>query len=142
MASRFALITSIVMVAAATSLSLAQTTPTSSPPTATAVPTTKILAVSRLVGSRPSQEQFAAFMEHEVRETVDAYLTGQIDQWYYQTSGKGGVVFLINATNVDGAKAILEKLPLGKAGLMEFDYIPVGPLNPLRILRNAPIPQH
>jgi hypothetical protein len=142
MVARFALVASIIVMASATDLSLAQTTPTSPTPMATAVPTTKILAISRLVGSRPSQEQFAAIMEHEVRETVDAYLTGQIDQWYYQTSGKGGVVFLINATNVDGAKAILEKLPLGKAGLMEFDYIPVGPLNPLRILRNAPISQH
>jgi len=71
----------------------------------------------------------------ELHDTVNAYLDGKIDQWYFQTSGKG-VVFIVNASTVEDAKAILEKFPLGQAGLMGFDYIPIGPLNPLRIIND------
>jgi hypothetical protein len=107
-----------------------------SPPT---VPTTKILAISHAVGNQPSREQFAAILQREVRSTVGAYLDGKIDQWYFRTDGKG-VVFVVNATSVDDAKAVLEQFPLGKAGLMAFDYIPLGPLGPLRLLANTPVP--
>ena len=41
-----------------------------------------------------------------------------------------------NASSIEDAKAILEKFPLGKAGVMGFDYVPLGPLNPLRIINN------
>jgi len=34
-------------------------------------------------------------------------------------------------------KNILKKFPLGQAGLMGFDYIPLGPLSPLRIIRDV-----
>lgn len=99
------------------------------------VPTTKILAISHNIGAPMTPEQRASIMPHEVHDTVDAYLNGKIDQWYFQTDGKG-VVFIVNASTVEEAKSILEKFPLGKAGLMGFDYIPIGPLNPLRILNN------
>src|SRR6266851_1673833 len=80
------------------------------------VPTTKILA-------------------QEVHDTVNAYLAGKIDQWYFRTDGKG-VVFIVNASTPEEAKDILEKFPLGQAGLMDFDYIPLGPLSPLRIIND------
>jgi hypothetical protein len=32
---------------------------------------------------------------------------------------------------------MLEKLPLGKAHMMSFELIPIGPLNPLRFLHAA-----
>jgi hypothetical protein len=99
------------------------------------VPTTKILAISHAMGAAMTPEQRAAIMPHEVYDTVNAYLDGKIDQWYYQTDGKG-VVFIVNASTPAEAKAILEKFPLGQAGLMGFDYIPLGPLNPLRIINN------
>ncbi len=47
---------------------------------------------------------------------------------------QNGVVFLLNAGIVTEAKALLEQLPLGKAKLMEFDFVPLGPLSPLGIL--------
>ncbi len=101
----------------------------------TAVPTTKILAISHAMGAPMTAEQRAAIMPHEVHDTVNAYLSGKIDQWYFQTSGKG-VVFIVNASSIEDAKAILEKFPLGQAGLMGFDYIPLGPLSPLSIINN------
>jgi hypothetical protein len=99
------------------------------------VPTTKILAISHPMGKPMTPEQRASIMPREVHDTVNAYLSGKIDQWYYQTDGKG-VVFIVNATTPAEAKAILEKFPLGQAGLMGFDYIPLGPLSPLRIIND------
>jgi hypothetical protein len=99
------------------------------------VPTTKILAISHSMGAPMTPAQRAQIMPHEVHDTVNAYLNGKIDQWYFQTDGKG-VVFIVNASTTDEAKAILEKFPLGQAGLMGFDYIPLGPLNPLRIIND------
>ncbi|HXR94373.1 MAG TPA: hypothetical protein VN718_00745 [Rhizomicrobium sp.] len=101
------------------------------------VPTTKILAISHSMGAAMTAEQRATIMPHEVRDTVAAYLSGKIDQWYVQNNGKG-VVFIVNASTPEEAKAILEKFPLGQAGLMGFDYIPLGPLSPLRFLTNQP----
>lgn len=103
----------------------------------TSVPTTKILAISHPMGAPMTAQQRATIMPHEVRETVAAYLSGKIDQSYVQTNGRG-VVFIVNAATPEEAKAILEKFPLGQAGLMGFDYIPLGPLSPLRFLTDQP----
>jgi hypothetical protein len=99
------------------------------------VPTTKILAISHFMGTPMTPAQRAQIMPHEVHDTVNAYLAGKIDQWYFRTDGKG-VVFIVNATTPEEAKNILEKFPLGQAGLMGFDYIPLGPLSPLRIIND------
>ena len=99
------------------------------------VPTTKILAISHFMGTPMTPAQRAQIMPHEVHDTVNAYLAGKIDQWYFRTDGKG-VVFIVNASTPEEAKNILEKFPLGQAGLMSFDYIPLGPLSPLRIIND------
>ena len=50
----------------------------------------------------------------------------------------GGVVFLMNSTSVEEAKSIVEALPLAANGYLVFDYIPVGPLQPLGLLIESP----
>lgn len=98
----------------------------------TAVPTTRILAIGTV--TKPlTQEQRRNIMPKEVPDTVRLYLDGKIDQWYIRQDGKG-VVFLLNLTSVEEARSLLEKLPLGQAKLMKFDPMPLGPLNPLRLL--------
>jgi len=99
------------------------------------VPTTKILAISHFIGAPMTPAQRAQIMPHEVHDTVEAYLAGKIDQWYFQTDGKG-VVFIVNASTPEEAKNILGRFPLGQAGLMRFDCIPLGPLSPLRMINN------
>ena len=115
---------------------------TASAPAAPPVPTTKILAIGRLT-TPLTPEQRRSIMPHEVPDTVRLYLSGKIDQWYVRKDGKG-VVFLLNVSSVEEADALLSNLPLGKAKLMEFELMPLGPLNPLRILLNdeAPAAQH
>ena len=96
------------------------------------VPTTKILAVGRITGAMTADNR-KTVMPNEVSETVRLYLGGKIDQWYVRKD-RNGVVFLLNVGTVEEAHALLEALPLGKAKLMEFDLIPLGPLSPLNVL--------
>jgi peptidyl-tRNA hydrolase len=69
----------------------------------------------------------------EIRATVKLYLDGKIRQWYSRGDGKG-VIFLVDAKTEDEARALMETLPLAKEQLMDTEYIPVGPLMPLRAL--------
>lgn len=69
----------------------------------------------------------------EIRATVNLYLDGKIREWYSRGNGKG-VIFLVDAKNEEEARATMETLPLAKAQLMDTEYIPVGPLMPLRAL--------
>ena len=96
-------------------------------------PTTKILAIGT-INPGFEQSQVSAVLPEEVRETVDLYLDGKIEQWY-SLQGKPGVAFIINVTDPAVAHEMLEKLPLGKAHMMSFELIPIGPLNPLRFLQ-------
>jgi hypothetical protein len=98
-----------------------------------ATPTTKILAIGT-INPGFEQSQVFAVLPEEVRETVDLYLDGKIEQWY-SLQGKQGVAFIINVTDPAVAHEMLEKLPLGKAHMMNFELIPIGPLNPLRFLQ-------
>jgi len=96
-------------------------------------PTTKILAIGTL---NPGIDPMAAraVLPAEVRETVGLYLAGKIDQWY-SLQDRIGVAFILNETELDAAREMLEQLPLGQAHLMRFELIRLGPLNPLRQLQ-------
>jgi hypothetical protein len=71
------------------------------------VPTTRMLAIGRLTEAGKSAARFP-IIPSEVRETIRLHLTGKIDQWF--------------------------PLPLGQAGMMAFELIPLGPLKPLAVL--------
>ena len=95
-------------------------------------PTTEVLVIQT-----PRQgvtfQQVIAVMPAEIRATVKLYLDGKIREWYSRGDGKG-VIFLVNAKTDDEARALMETLPLAKEQLMDHQYIPVGPLMPLRML--------
>jgi hypothetical protein len=97
------------------------------------VKTTKIIAIGRLTEKAKTAANFVDVMLREVPATVSLYLDSKIEYWYAKTD-KNGVVFILNATSIEEAHALLDPLPLGVEGLMEFDMIPVGPLSPLRFL--------
>jgi hypothetical protein len=99
------------------------------PPT----PTTRILAIGTLnPGVDPAAAR--AILPKEVKETVNLYLDGKIDQWY-SLQGRPGVAFILNVAGAAAAHETLEKLPLGQAHLMSFELIPLALLNPLRQLQ-------
>jgi len=97
--------------------------------------TTEVLVVQTAKqGITPQQiQQIMAVMPAEIRATVKLYFDGKIRQWYSRGDGKG-VVFLVDAKTEDEARAVMETLPLAKEQLMDHQYVPVGPLMPLRAL--------
>jgi hypothetical protein len=105
--------------------------------TQTSAPTaTGVLA---LLEAKPgvARERVMAIMPAEIRATVQLYLDGKIREWYSREDGRGGV-FLLNTGDVAEAKSIMESLPLAKENMLEHEYIPVGPLAPLRLLMGNP----
>ena len=100
------------------------------------VPTTKVLAIGSFTAAATPAE-WQKVLPGEVRATVRLYLDGKIDQWFVKQD-QSGVVFLMNVTDPGEAKALLEKLPFGPAGLMTFQLIPLGPISPLRLLLDVP----
>jgi hypothetical protein len=104
--------------------------------TAATVPTTRILAIGRWT-PKATAAGVRSLLPTEVRDTVRLYLDGVIDQWFIQQDNSG-VVFLLNVTDAGKAHGLLEKLPLGQAGLMEFQLSPLGPISALGSLLGPP----
>jgi uncharacterized protein YbjT (DUF2867 family) len=104
-------------------------------PSAAIPKTTEVLVIQT---ARPgvTPQQIMAIMPAEIRATVKLYFDGRIRQWYSRGDGKG-VVFLVDAKTEDEARAVMETLPLAKEHLLDDQYIPVGPLMPLKALLGA-----
>jgi len=102
-------------------------------------PTTKILAIGTFAPGT-DMAQVPRILPTEARETAQLYLDGKIDLWY-SLEDRPGVVFILNMTDAQAAHAVLEALPLGKAHLMTFQLMPIGPLNPLRQLLTPAVPR-
>jgi hypothetical protein len=98
-----------------------------------AIPKTTEVLVIQTPKKGVTPQQIMAVIPAEIRATVKLYLDGKIRQWYSRGDGKG-VIFLVDAKTEDEARAIMETLPLAKEQLMDHEYIPVGPLMPLRAL--------
>ena len=99
--------------------------------------TTKVLAIGTWT-AKATPETRPPIMPSEARDTMRLMLAGKIDQWFAKIDGSGAV-FLMNVTNPAEAHTLLENLPLGKANMMTFELIPVGPLWPLGLLLNEPV---
>jgi hypothetical protein len=97
---------------------------------------TKVLAIGSWT-AKATPETRPAIMPSEARDTLRLALRGKIDQWFAKSDGSGAV-FLMNVTDAAEAHALLEQLPLGKAGMMTFELIPVGPLWPLGLMLREP----
>jgi len=98
-----------------------------------AIPKTTEVLVIETPKKGVTPQQIMAVIPAEIRATVRLYLDGKIRQWYSRGDGKG-VIFLVDAKTEDEARVIMETLPLAKEQLMDHEYIPVGPLMPLRAL--------
>ena len=101
-----------------------------------AIPKTTEVLVIQTARQGVTAQQIMAVMPSEIRATAQLYLDGKIRQWYSRGDGKG-VVFLVDAKSEDEARALMETLPLAKEQLLDHEYVPVGPLMPLRALMAA-----
>ena len=98
-----------------------------------AIPKTTAVFVIQTPRQGATVQQIMALIPDEIKATVRLYLDGKIREWYSRGDGKG-VILLVDAKTEDEARAIMETLPLAKEQLMDSEYIPVGPLMPLRAL--------
>ena len=98
-----------------------------------AIPKTTEVLVIQTPRAGVTFQQVMDVIPAEIRATVNLYLDGKIREWYSRGDGKG-VIFLVDAKTEDEARTIMETLPLAKAQLMDTQYIPIGPLMPLRAL--------
>lgn len=105
--------------------------------TQTSTPTTTGVLVLLTAKPGVTRDQVRAIMPAEIRATVQLYLDGKIREWYSREDGRGAV-FLLNTKDVAEARAIMEASPLAKEHLLDDEYIPVGPLMPLRLLMANP----
>ena len=121
----------IPLIIAALPMAAAAQTPSGQAPAAP--PTPKITEVMVMLTTKPgvTRQQVMAVMPAEVRDTVKLYLDGKIRQWY---SHDRGVIFFVDAKTKEEAQAIMDTLPLSRENLMDYQYIPVGPLMPLTAL--------
>ena len=97
--------------------------------------------VFALLKAKPgvTRERIMAIMPAEIRATVQLYLDGKIREWYAREDGKGSV-FLLSTGSVAEARSIMESLPLAQEDMLDHEYIPVGPLMPLRLLMASQSP--
>jgi hypothetical protein len=98
-----------------------------------AIPKTTAVLVIQTAKQGVTPQQVMDVIPAEIRATVKLYLDGKIRQWYSRGDGKG-VIFFVDAKTEDEARALMETLPLTKEHLMDHQYVPVGPLMPLRAL--------
>ena len=98
-----------------------------------AIPKTTEVLVILTPRQGVTPQQIMAVIPEEIQATVKLYLDGKIRQWYSRGDGKG-VICMVDAKTEDEARALMETLPLAKEHLMDHQYIPVGPLMPLRAL--------
>ena len=127
--SRISTITALLGAMLLAPLSLSAQAPAAAP----------VTGVLTMLTVKPDAQRpdIAKTMPNEVRETMKLYLDGKIAQWFARADGRG-VVFILNCTTVAEAKAITDTLPLSKANLAAFEYIPLTPLTPLRMLIAEP----
>ena len=97
--------------------------------------TSTTTGIFALLTAKPgvTRERVMAIMPAEIRATVQLYLEGKIREWYAREDGRGAI-FLLNARDVAEARSIMESLPLANENMLDHEYIPVGPLMPLRLL--------
>ncbi|QOZ27018.1 hypothetical protein [Bradyrhizobium sp. CCBAU 51753] len=92
----------------------------------------KVIAIGNI--TKPvTPEQRQQIMSKEVPATLQLYLDGKIEQFFFRQD-KPGVIFLMNAESVEQARATVEAMPLVTEGFAQYDVIPVGPLAPLGLL--------
>ena len=101
-----------------------------------AIPKTTAVLVIQSPKQGVTFQQVMAVIPDEIQATVKLYLNGKIREWYSRGTGKG-IIFLLDVKTEDEARALMETLPLAKAQLMDTEYIPVGPLMPLKTLNPA-----
>ncbi len=102
----------------------------------------KILAIAK-VDPQITLEKIQPQLEAEVKHAWKLYKEGTVREMYNCQDRRLGVVFILECSNVDEARKILDELPFVREKLIDFEIIPLGPFSYFETLfRNyQPSPQ-
>jgi hypothetical protein len=80
-----------------------------------------------------SMEKYMPHMQDEARHGWQLYKSGIVRDIYFRQD-RPGVAILAEADSVEAAKKALGEFPLAKAGLIDWDVIPLGPFTNWELL--------
>ncbi|GAA4374592.1 superoxide dismutase [Agromyces bauzanensis] len=87
----------------------------------------QLLALSKPAPSI-DPEDLAGLIPSEAHHVWQHYLEGFVRHAYFRTGRDDpGAVLILEADSVDHATAVLDAMPLRRAGLITFEVIPIGP---------------
>jgi len=89
----------------------------------------QFLAISRMRTDLYSDADFAPLLEEEAQRARTLYIEGVVRQIWYR-GDKRGACSILEADSAEAARAVIESLPLVKAGMLELEN--VIPLLPYR----------
>jgi hypothetical protein len=78
-------------------------------------------------------EQYQPHMHDETRHAWKLYTGGIVRDFYFRQD-RPGVALIAEADSVEAARAALNEFPLAKAGLIDWDVIPLGPFTGWQLL--------
>jgi hypothetical protein len=81
-------------------------------------------------------ETYQPHIVAEVRHTWDTYKRGILRDIYFRQD-RPGVALFLECSGKEEAQSLLSELPLVKAGLIEFEIIPLGPFVNWELLFSA-----
>ena len=97
----------------------------------------KILAIDTVLPEATPEKIKENFLK-EVNHTMNMYLADVVREIYFRQD-RSGTVLMLEAPSLEDARAMLDKLPMVKAGLINFELIPLGPFVPLALLLDEDI---
>ena len=71
-------------------------------------------------------EKYQPHMRDELHHTWESYRNGTVRDIYFRQD-RPGVAIFVECDSTAEARRILSDFPLAKAGLIDFDVIPLGP---------------
>lgn len=89
----------------------------------------KILALEKEIPGAAA-EAYQQLLKDEARRVWELLQAGVLREIYFN-SNEHTAVIVLECPNVEGAQGLLSTLPLVKAGLVEFDVIPLVPYDGL-----------
>ena len=93
----------------------------------------KILAIDKIQPGVNPETDIYPHLKEEAARAWELYNSGVFRELYFKAD-HGGAVLMLECENVDEARQVLNTLPLVKAGLVDFDIIPLGPFLPFGAL--------
>ena len=92
----------------------------------------KILAIDKILPTA-TEENIRGVVIRDAMHTWVLYTKDVVREVYFRKD-RPGVVLVLECANVDEAKQLLKTFPMAKAGVVDFDVIPLGHFVPFGTL--------